>query len=284
MVSPKIYLIGLSSMLFALNAQADFLPENNLYLQDYLEADGGITESDFNDVMDQAQAVYGPIIKAQGGQLNFTRNWKDSTVNASANRLFNIWYVNMYGGLARRPEITKDGFTMVVCHELGHHLSGFPYVSSWAADEGNSDYFAALSCARNLWQNDSEGNAEAAADIPEFPKALCDEEYYGEGQARVDLCYREMLASYSVSNLLGSLEGVNVDYNTPDKSKVSTTYHGHPHGQCRMDTYMAGTLCQAKFDANVIPKDEKQTAANSCHGYSGFTKNLRPTCWFKPGL
>ena len=29
----------------------------------------------------------------------------------------------MYGGLARRAEVTEDGFAMVLCHELGHHVS-----------------------------------------------------------------------------------------------------------------------------------------------------------------
>ena len=33
-------------------------------------------------------------------------------------------FIELNGGLARRPEVSSDGFTMVICHELGHFLAG----------------------------------------------------------------------------------------------------------------------------------------------------------------
>lgn len=273
-----------SLFLAAMPGYATFLPENDLHLQDNLEFNGGITEAEFNEVIDAAIDFYEPIIQAHGGKLSFARRWSDSTVNASAQQFFGLWIVNMYGGLARRPEITKDGFAMVVCHELGHHLAGFPYVSGWAANEGQSDYFAALSCGRNLWGNADADNAKAAATIPAYPKQLCDDAFFAEGTDRLNLCYRQMLASYSVSNLLGTLGGVKVTWDTPDPAVVSTTDDSHPQGQCRMDTYMAGTLCDASFDYDLIPQGEQAAAANSCHQANGDTDFLRPRCWFKPGL
>ena len=47
--------------------------------------------------------------------------WKNDTVNANAQQRGRNWIVNMYGGLARRPEIFFRRFAMVLCHELGHH-------------------------------------------------------------------------------------------------------------------------------------------------------------------
>ena len=82
--------------------------------------------------------------------LNLTVYGLTNTVNANASQRGRTWIVNMYGGLARRPEITPDGFAMVLCHELGHHMGGFPFVSGWAANEGQSDLFATLSCGRIL--------------------------------------------------------------------------------------------------------------------------------------
>lgn len=263
---------------------ARFLPDNDLHFEDNIEADAGITEDEFNEVIDMVDAIYRPIVKSHGGRLKFARKWNDSTVNASAQRIFGFWQVNMYGGLARRPEITKDGFTFVVCHELGHHLAGFPFSSHWASNEGNSDYFASLSCGRMLWYDDDEGNEEAALEIPDYPKQLCDEAFYGHGVKRLNLCYREMLAAYSTSNLLATLGQSRIAYDTPDLSKVKKTNHNHPRGQCRLDTYMAGTLCGSKFDVDLIPKNEKQMAASSCHEVNGDSFALRPTCWYNSSL
>ena len=53
-------------------------------------------------------------------------------------------------------------------------MGGFPFVSSWAANEGQSDLFATLSCGRILFGDDVETNAQYRNIIPSFPKDLCD--------------------------------------------------------------------------------------------------------------
>ena len=262
----------------------DFLPPNDLHLEDSFDKEGGITEEEFHEVIDQAEEIYAPIVKGHRARLRFARNWNNSMVNASAQQFFGSWIVNMYGGLARRPEITKDGFALVVCHELGHHLGGFPKTSWWAANEGNSDYFASLSCARLLWEDEVEENKLAALAIPDYPKQLCDEAYFGAGENRLNLCYRQMLASYSTANLLATLGGTQIDFETPDTKEVARTSHGHPQGQCRLDSYMAGTLCQKAFDTALIPKNESKMAENSCNRADGDQIGVRPRCWFKPSL
>ena len=51
-------------------ARADFMPANNLHLEDGLLRGQNLTEKDFNEVIDEAEAVYIPLIKeAQGGKL-----------------------------------------------------------------------------------------------------------------------------------------------------------------------------------------------------------------------
>jgi Zn-dependent protease with chaperone function len=53
----------------------------------------------------------------------------------------------MFGGLARDPLVTKDGFSAVICHEIGHHIAGAPRKGfSWASNEGQADYFATTKC------------------------------------------------------------------------------------------------------------------------------------------
>lgn len=271
-------------------AYGDFLPPNNLHLEDNMFTASGITEQQFNSVIDKVSAIYAPIIQAQGGSLNVNRLWSDSTVNASASQFGGTWDVNMYGGLARRQEVTEEGFTLVMCHELGHHLAGYPFSSSWAADEGQSDYFATLSCAHLVWGNDTTVNASYRSKIPAKPKADCDRVWQDE-EAQ-NLCYRTMMGGKSLADLLSALGGTTSDWNTPDSRQVSSTNHAHPAGQCRLDTYMAGALCIAKFNTALIPgksfgssrngsSAEGESATVTCMAQEQYNTGLRPNCWFK---
>jgi hypothetical protein len=285
--------VGLS-LLSPFAARADFLPPNNLHLEDGLLRGVQLTEQDFNDAIDEAEAIYKPLIQQTfGARLRFNRLWTNSTVNASASQSGSTWDVNMYGGLARRPEITRDGFSIVICHELGHHLGGYPFSSAWAANEGQSDYFATLSCARLLWKDQVEKNAESAELIPDLPKAKCDATWETEDDR--NLCYRLMLAGKSTADLLSALGGTVAKWDSPDPKKVSSTNNAHPQGQCRLDTYIAGALCVAEFDENLIPGKalggrrnsadaERESAKYTCTPVDSFEIGTRPLCWFKPFL
>jgi hypothetical protein len=280
-------------ILTASQAQADFLPPNDLWKEDGLLRAAGITQDDFNQVIDEAEAFYKPIVASFGGTLKVNRLWSDSTVNASALQSGSTWQVNMYGGLARRPEITRDGFALVLCHEIGHHLGGYPYSSSWAANEGESDYFATLSCGRQLWRDDHATNASFRETVAAIPKALCDQAW--ESEQDQNLCYRITAGGQSLANLLAALGGTKADFSTPDKSVVSRTNNSHPVGQCRLDTYTAGAICNKEWDIHVIPGRDLGSLRNSqdaeeaavqytCNQSEGYTAGFRPLCWFKPYL
>ena len=281
-------LLSAAMVMFSAASHASILPPNNLHLQDGFLA-GGITEKQFNDTIDFVTAYYAPVIATFKGNLNVERNWDDATVNAYANRSGKTWNVAMFGGLARRPEVTVDGFALVVCHEIGHHLGGFPFVSTWAADEGQSDYFATQACGRNLWKTDFAVNATFADQVDQIAKTKCDANW--ESTTDRNLCYRIANAGFSLAKLLGALGGGLPDFAKPDTSKVSKTNHQHPAAQCRLDTYLAGAICTTSFDDTMIPGSssklseaakEKQALSVSC---SQFDTKLpfagRPTCWFK---
>ena len=264
------------------DTKTTFMPENNLGEQDGL-FDNGMTEEMFNNIIASVEEYYAPIISNFGGQLVIERNWKDSTVNAYASQDGNVWTVAMFGGLSRRPEVTFDGFAMVVCHEVGHHISGFPFVSSWASNEGASDYFAMQACAKTIWQNTVEENSKADKALDPYAKKLCDQ-YKGKNNS---LCYREMNAGYSLANLLAALGGEKVNFQTPDKTIVKRTSNTHPKAQCRLDTYVAGTLCDTIWDNGVMPQNEKESAEYLCTNHNtegGYDIQARPRCWFKPTL
>lgn len=259
-----------------------FLPENDMFIPVGAKNAGGITEAEFNDVIDRLSTIYAPIISEMGGRLNVSRGWSDGTVNASAQRLGGVWQVNMYGGLARHETITYDGFALVMCHELGHHLGGAPKVGGlfnrWASNEGQSDYFATLKCLRKMFLNDDNAAIISKMDVPAVLAENCAAIYADENDKNI--CIRNGMAGASVSNLFGSMRNQPpAQFNTPDPAVVSRTNHSHPAYQCRLDTYYQGALCDRSINEDVSQKDE---VTGTCHGTLGDEIGLRPLCWFKP--
>jgi hypothetical protein len=207
----------------------------------------------------------------------------------------------MRGGLARRAEITPEGFAIVACHELGHHLGGYPFYAAndWAASEGAADYFAAQFCLRALWLNDP-ANAGFANSIPAAARQGCDS-VWATADERA-LCYRTAAASQSITDLFAAFEGSAAPrFDKPDNSDVSSTVVTHPAAQCRLDTYFRGSLCTMEFDYNVIPGlnvsmgqtsiyAELEAASSSCFiasevlGAPGYNHEDRPGCWFEPQI
>ncbi|MGE0173815.1 MAG: hypothetical protein AB7T49_13545 [Oligoflexales bacterium] len=258
------------------------LPPNNLHLQDSLFAQTGISEEEFNNVLTYVESVYAPIFESHNAKFVVERAWTDPTVNAYAEKQGTNWVIHMFGGLARRPEVTSDGFALVACHEIGHHLGGFPfYFLSDMSVEGEADYFATHSCARLLWSAQLEENAKSRETVLPAAKAVCDAQFTDE--ADQNLCYRTAMGGVSLAGLLGALGGTpNVDITKPSKVVVSSTMQGHPPAQCRLDTYVNGGLCVRTFDELKIPKNWTELKDSSCTAQDGSTTGIRPRCWFKP--
>jgi hypothetical protein len=279
--------------------RADF-PQNNLHRQDKLRSLTGITQAQFNDAIDEIGFWYRPLVAFHGGNLVFDRLWTSSEVNAYASRSGDDWHVEMHGGLARRAEVTLDGFRLVICHEIGHHLGGYPFKGDiWAASEGESDWYATQACARWIWRGDTAENATFRTIAPTAVRDACDAEWAWESDR--DLCYRIAMAGKSLADLLGAMAGDTVDFATPDTSQVSVTNIFHPAAQCRLDTYVAGALCTVYPNLDVIPGEtaadgrnsieaEFQAAVFSCLpssplvGALDYNGRNRPGCWFKHQL
>ena len=129
---------------FTIKASATILPPNNLHIYDNVNKIANIDEKLFNQIIDAIVDQWKPLAALHGATLTVDKKWNDGTVNAYAQQNGNVWNVAMFGGLARRPEVTPDGFALVVCHELGHHFGGYFFYGAthWASAEGEADYFA----------------------------------------------------------------------------------------------------------------------------------------------
>jgi len=271
-----------------------FAPENTLQIpvgsnvlrQDDSTPAFGLSEEQFHHVLDQLERLYSEDVQNLGGMMRMQKYWFDITVNAEAKREGNEWIVTMYGGLARHPTMTMDGFALVACHELGHHLGGTPHYGensygeywNWGTTEGGADYFATLKCLRHYFASEKDKPVVAGEnDFDPVAKARCSESFANDGERAI--CLRISRATQSAAHFLSAINGETLpDFGTPDTNVRETTYDGHPPVQCRMDTYFAGSLCLASVSAPLSNQDYRVGSCFQPHDLRGF----RPYCWFKP--
>jgi len=259
-----------------------FLPENDWKIPVDSKDAKGLTQAQFNQVLDGIAAVYRPIIQARGGVMEINRKWDDPTVNASTSRIGNRYIFNMYGGLARHAAITQDGFALVMCHELGHQLGGVPKYggyNSWASNEGQSDYFANLKCLRKVFASGmSLSFTRPALDADPLAAKVCASQFSGSER---EACVRGAMAGLSVGTLFQALHGDSVAprFDTPDPKVVASMMDSHPPTQCRVDTYFQGSICAKPASQDV---SDSSVDAGTCTRSQNFKLGLRPRCWYKP--
>jgi len=259
-----------------------FVEENDLSIPISVFQTGGITEVEFNEVLDTLTTHFAPVIAARGGTLSINRRWSDATVNASAQRNGSTYLINMYGGLARHPATTRDFFMLVACHELGHHIGGAPKYSgwtNWASNEGGSDYYATLRCMRTVMPEIENEEYVKNTELDPYLVGKCDSVYPSEAER--NLCKRIGMAGIQGGYFFQALrnEPVIPRLDTPDTRVVSRTSDSHPATQCRMDTYFQGALCL--HDASV-ELSETDPTVGTCNESAGFVDGVRSRCWFKP--
>jgi hypothetical protein len=291
-----------------LPAFATFIPEEYEALAPKSTGPSNTDEAEFRQIVSHIQQTFAPKVTALGGKLSVSGDWRNEKLNAGARQQFGTWQVQITGGLARRPELTPDGFTLILCHELGHHLGGFAFSGTelpienplpipipigevWAATEGQADYFATHVCTHKIWAADVAKNAEFRKTATPIMKEACNTAWSTENEQ--NLCYRALAATESMILTMATLMKKPVPvYETPDTTVVDKTNPKHPPVQCRMDTSLQGAICTQLFNDTIIPGKkvsagtgsidaEKESAANSCTAASGHSVGLRPACWFK---
>ncbi|MEY4064312.1 MAG: hypothetical protein RIR26_520 [Pseudomonadota bacterium] len=202
------------------------------------------------------------------------------------------WEFHFYDGVLKIKNMTTDVLTLIVCHELGHHLAGYPFKeeSTWSAAEGQADYFATQACVPRLWQHDSDKNAVFAKRVGAESKKECDASFLQ--QPRRDICYRTMTALEAARFYEGRNERVLPDLRRSDGNVVNRTQTDHASAQCRIDTQKAGAICAREFDFSFVPgirfpaknsiESEMESALSVCSGADFPLSAQRPRCWFAP--
>lgn len=262
---------------------ADFLPPNAMRIAVGDPNTNGMTKEKFNSLIDRVSVLFEEQFTKENAKLTVNRRWDDPAVDANAMQWSNgNWRVSMYGGLARHPLINDDGFMMVLCHEIGHHIGGAPRANentNWSSLEGQADYFASLKCFRKVIEKDDNIAIVSTMKVDLAATQQCQATY--KSPADVALCQRVAMAGKTVAFFIASkTETPNVQFTTPDRNRVSKTSEEYPEPQCRLDTFFQGTLCDIPFTEDVSKED---SSVGTCTSKSGFSLGLRPACWYKAG-
>jgi len=260
-----------------------FMPDSNLSFPRDKSFLVDPRETILAGLVERFQRSYGPIVAEQGGNLKFNIDLDNDLVNAFAFRdLEKNWVVGIKGGLVRHNLMTKDALSMVICHELGHHLGGAPRLErkfgpgpdDFASVDGQSDYFASMKCFRKVFAVDNNEEVVKGLIIDATAKLQCALKY-GVDSKDYFLCQRISAASYVLGKILNG--GREVSFINKDRTIVAVTNMKHPKAQCRLDTYFAGALCD-----NTLPTSNTNTKDGMCNRSEGDSLGARPLCWFKP--
>ncbi len=242
-----------------------------------------VNEADFDTIIDQ-------VVNAYEGfgdkKLLVSKDWKSDKLAITPRDRGDVFTLDVHGGMLREKSVTKDGFMLMICHELGHFFAGAPTYGDDALTpeerdlsiEGQSDYWS-LKCFRKINKKannmlfvknflEKNGKRHALKDIIPESLNLCRRVW--NSHEKVALCRRGVFASHSFARTarIKRLEKYWVNITTPSDYIVEETYKFHPAAQCRFDTFVAGALC---------PKRQ-----GDCTREEGFTISVRPLCWYKP--
>lgn len=243
-----------------------------------------ITEEEFNLLIKRVSGSYHETFKRKGLKLKIEGRWKSKENNAYSDQSGSNRFVYLYGGYARLPLMDQDTFLSVICHEIGHHLGGFPRAegSTWASSEGQADYFSTLKCMKVVLKDDSENEKMALSlDLPVEVKDQCRTQFQKDDDYHI--CLRSSKAAETYGKINASLATPDstkeISLLTPTFKRVFFTNLWYPLPQCRVDTKFQGALCNSEIEVPLGYDDENKGV---CSLKNGTPIGERPSCWFAP--
>lgn len=265
-----------------------------------------ITKLESEKIIKRIHDIYGPVVqKIYRRSLVFELLWEDDGINAFAGIERRNRVVRVLGGESRHQMMTKDIYTLVLCHEVGHHIGGLP--KTYRIDEGISkttaegvaDYFAASKCMKKVIQFEKNSEIVKGLNVDPFVKKECEQVWQNKND--IAICERIATTGLLKTRFHEALKNSNdiSHFETPDENVVSETITmGYPSKQCRLDTYLAGALCNK--NADLLPSRHSEarpeiiamgigrplTLSDVNEGYcgrnEGYRIGARPLCWFNP--
>lgn len=285
----KKHLLAVTALFLTINSAFSAVKQNDCHLFDSVTTtnksfphssdSSSKTEERFNEIISQVTSLYTSEFNRLNINFKVEKDFKDPTLNAFAKKDGRNWTVNFFGGLYKSSVVTDDGFALVICHEIGHLIGGAPfYYASSNSSEGQADFWATSVCmkkyAAEFQKTAGLKNARA--------KMRCDQ-HYNEFEEK-NICYRTANAAESLATFFARANMTSrPDFDKNNYSKLNYTNDKHPEAQCRLDTYIAGSLCDREEVATETLIFNRDTADSLCNEVvDGAIKKVekRPGCWF----
>ena len=151
------------------------------------------------------------------------------------------------GALAKEDSINHEAFAIMVCHEIGHVLAGYPKQTShwqnWSSVEGLADYSATNKCMK-LFNRISPWEKNLRF-FDGYIINKC-QEHYGHNLEDTLSCLRTASGIMSLQNYFNLKEKNKISMKSKDPTKVAKTLCKYPSNQCRIDTFWAGLFNEEK--------------------------------------
>lgn len=183
---------------------------------------------------------FSPLVERQEGKLFFILDWDSDRVVAEARRPnAQDWEIILHGGVIRNNSIGIAELSLILCHELGHHLGGKPTAvrDGWSACEGQADYWSSLVCIKKF------KNLLSEVVISDEVTKWCAK----HAQASDKDCGAFTQAALNLTRFYGYFQPAGYSQlDAVDFTIATRTFFGHPAPQCRLDTLLSGYLTSAR--------------------------------------
>lgn len=232
------------------------------------------SQKNYLSILQTAANKVKPLYDKRGWKLKVGSSWLIDISNAYAfvpsNGVANLQF---YGGLYRDKNVDNDGFLLVFCHEVGHHMAGKPVSGMGLSVEGQADYFATHTCMPMMFADQDNADWIQRNRVSLRVMQLCNRTW-GFNTSRSFICQRTLSASEGVALLFHGNRDNKPTLWAQDHSHVETTDPRHPAAQCRLDTFVAGATCNTENDPG-------SNRGKICTFHQAVErKAIRPGCWF----
>jgi hypothetical protein len=251
---------------------------------------GGLDQEEYERILSNLEEIYHPLAQQIGMRLKFIRQWpspiQDAISGYEEDAEGRIFTMKFPGGLARHELMSVETYTMVACHELGHHLGGPPLFPGGASVEGQADYFASYDCIRRVLEKSGDAhNPEISYQVSPLVEFFC-AKAHPRSLYQQRVCQAVAYYGQQVTHFFATKKHQPAPRFATPSLEVATVYYEvgkdpHPPLQCRLDTYLAAALC----DQHPITNSHSSVELNQitpCQTKEQFRLGERPLCWFIP--
>jgi len=213
-------------------------------------------------VEQRLSSIYKNLPTNNGAEIVFLNTWNQETTHAFARWIpqLNTRFIQVSIERPTRASLGENGFAFLICHEMGHFFGGQPFIHEYLplSVEGQADYFAARDCMKRYVKKFQTNSTPSNTAV-----STCKKVYSNSKSIRI--CALSLTAGEKFIKSQYAKSADHVSLLNRDSSIANATigFFNYPSQQCRLDTIVAGVLCNPGTDCS-----QRQLAS-------------RPPCWYK---